>query len=70
MLLAFAIDQIQQMACKAFQKALKRHHGRLSYFLEKLRSVFFCFVIKSWDSLYQGMADILPDDRPVFNDSS
>ena len=70
MLLAFAIDQIQQMACKAFQKALKRHHGRLSYFWEKLRPVFFCFVIKSWDSLYQGMADILPDDRPVFNDSS
>ena len=70
MLLAFTIDQIQQMACKAFQKALKRNHDKLRYFWEKLRSVFFCFVIKSWDSLYGGMADIMPDERPIFNDSS
>lgn len=70
MLLAFAIDQIQQMGCKAFNKALKRNHNKLSYLWEKLRSIFFHFVIKSWESLYQGMAGINPNDRPVFNDTS
>lgn len=70
MLLAFTIDQIQQMGCKAFKKVLKRNHNKLTYLWEKLRSVFFSFVVKSWESLYQGMADIMPDDRPVFNDTS
>jgi len=69
MLLAFSIDQIQEMACKRFKKALKKV-GRRSYLWARIMAVLFSFVIKSWESLYDGIADILPDDRPVFNDSS
>lgn len=69
MLLAFCMDQIQEMACKHFQKALRRVKRR-SYLWKRVMSVFFNFVIKSWESLYDGIADIMPEDRPVFNDTS
>lgn len=70
MLLAFTIDQIQQMGCKDFKKALKHRHNKLSYLWEHVRFVFFSFIINSWESLYQGIANLTPDNKPVFNDSS
>ena len=51
MLLAFMVDQIQELSCPLFQAALEKL-GRRSYLWERIRSAFFVTIIKSWEALY------------------
>jgi hypothetical protein len=52
MMVAFLVDQIQQLACPQFQAALKRCRRRIRLW-ERMRSVFFEFFVESWDVLFQ-----------------
>ena len=51
MMLAFLIDQIQQIGCKLFQHALIKARSK-SFFWEKFRSLVLTVTIDSWDILY------------------
>jgi hypothetical protein len=51
MFLAFLIDQVQAFCCHYFKAAMKSFHAKI-IFWEKLRSLFFNFLIESWDELY------------------
>jgi hypothetical protein len=51
MMLAFLVDQIQQLCCPLFQVALKRFRTKRSFW-EKVRSKFYEFYIESMEDLY------------------
>ena len=55
MMLAFLVDQIQQHCCPLFQDA-QRTAKRPRYFWQRLRSLFFDYLIPDWDTLYRGIA--------------
>ena len=52
MLLAFQIDQINELASHLFQNALKITGSRISLW-EDSRSVFKFFHIDSWEQIYK-----------------
>ncbi len=52
MMIAFAVDQVQEHTSKYFELALKKE-GRKLYLWEKLRATFFNFIIDSWETLYR-----------------
>jgi len=54
MMLAFLIDQIQEAACGLFQKALKARGTRRAFW-ERMRSLFYVCVVKSWKVLFEAM---------------
>jgi hypothetical protein len=56
MMLAFLVDQIQQLAYREFQAALKRCRRRIRLW-ERMRSAFFEFFVESWDILFQTITD-------------
>lgn len=68
MLLAFLIDEIQELACRLFQAARGAYHARIVLW-EKLRALFFTFDIQDWESLMRALANPgsvrmdLPDSR-------
>jgi len=51
MMLAFLIDQVQQLCCCLFQNAL-RARKRKKYLWEALRNIFIIFIFKRWEDLY------------------
>jgi hypothetical protein len=52
MMLAFLIDQVQELSCKLFQAA--REKARTKYNLwERVRGVLFFFKFDSWELLYR-----------------
>ena len=55
MMLAFLIDQVQQHCCGLFQAALAKQ-GRKRYFWEKLRGLFFHWLLPDWETLYRALA--------------
>lgn len=55
MMLAFFVDQLQQLGCKAFTKALARLKTKKSLW-ERKRSLFFNFFISSMDDLWSALA--------------
>ena len=55
MLLAFFVDQLQQLGCKTFKKALKQCGSRKNLW-EKQRGLFFNFFITSWEDLILSLA--------------
>ena len=55
MMLAFLVDQIQQLCCPLFQAALKKV-GRKSYLWEKIRSLFVRFQIDSVKTMLEAIA--------------
>jgi len=55
MMLAFLIDQIQQHCCELFQHAQTKAK-RKRYFWEKVRGLFFHYLIPDWKALYSGIA--------------
>ena len=61
MMLAFLIDQVQQLCCKVYQKA-RQHVGRLTILFEKVRVLIEMFVFESWLHLYTFIGD--PSSRP------
>jgi len=68
MLLAFTMDQLQELGCRRFRNALASTKRR-SYLWERMKVIFLGFIIKSWDALFDGIANILPENKPVFNDT-
>ncbi len=56
MLLAFLIDEIQEIACRLFQAARATYHAR-TVLWEKLRALFFTFDIPNWESLMRALAN-------------
>lgn len=69
MFLAFLIDQIQQLSCSFFQKALIRLKTK-SRFWEEWRNFFFSFLFDSWEDFLRAMAEGLKQQRPVFFNTS
>ncbi len=54
MFLAFLMDQLQEIACPTFQKALKKKE-RKKYLWEKIRSIFSNFIVKNWNDLFHAI---------------
>lgn len=61
MMLAFLIDQVQQLCCKVYQKA-RSHVGTLSRFFEKIRNRIDIAVWDNWHHLLTFIGD--PESRP------
>lgn len=66
MMLAFLIDQVQQLCCKIYQKA-RKHVGRLSTLFERTRSFIGIGVFDSWRHMYTFIGD--PTARPPPSES-
>lgn len=56
MLLAFLIDEIQELACRLFQAARAPWHARIVLW-KKLLALFFTFDIQDWESLMRALAN-------------
>jgi hypothetical protein len=54
MMLAFLIDQVQELCDELFQQALLKKE-RKKYLWESLRSIFFNFTISSWQDLWNAL---------------
>jgi hypothetical protein len=54
MMLAFFVDQVQELSCHMFKKARAKFKSRTSLW-ERMRGKFFNFLIKSWDDLFQAI---------------
>lgn len=67
MLLAFLIDQVQQLSCKVFNTALIKAKSKIRLFF-KMRAVFDCVLIDSWHEMYMMIID-KPLTKPLFNSS-
>ena len=61
MMLAFLIDQVQQLCCKVYKKA-RKHVGTLRGLFEKVRNRIDIGVWESWHHLYTFIGD--PSSRP------
>ncbi len=61
MMLAFLIDQVQQLCCKVYLKA-RKHVGALRGLFEKVRNRIDIGVWESWHHLYTFIGD--PTSRP------
>ena len=61
MMLAFLIDQVQQLCCKVYQKA-RKHVGTLRRLFEKVQNRIDIGVWDSWHHLYTFIGD--PASRP------
>lgn len=55
MMLAFLIDQVQQLCCKLFNAALAFAKSKIRLW-EKLRGYFTLYFISSWEELYDAIA--------------
>jgi hypothetical protein len=51
MMLAFLVDQVQELCCGLFNAARQRYHSRTSLW-EKIRSLFTSFLIDGWQTLW------------------
>ena len=63
MMLAFLVDQIQQLCCPLFQAAWKRWKTKRSLW-EKIRSKFHEFYIETMEDLYRSILDHEPIPLP------
>ena len=55
MMLAFLIDQTEQLCSGLFQAALKKSKSRKSYLWRQVRGFFEFHIIPSWEGLYQAI---------------
>jgi hypothetical protein len=56
MMLAFLVDQVQELSCHLFKKARAKFKSRTSLW-ESIRSIFKHYLVNSWDDLFQGIAN-------------
>jgi hypothetical protein len=61
MMLAFLVDQVQELGCRLFQAARTRFRSRTSLW-EKLRSLFLTYYIQDWPTLW---AAIISGHKPA-----
>ena len=57
MMLAFLVDQIQQMCCPLFRAVWKKYKTKRSLW-EKVRSMFTHFSIESMEDLYRSLLEL------------
>ena len=72
MMLAFLIDQVQELSCKVFNAARHRYHSKIGFWI-KLKSMFTEHYIEDWQTLYMGIIfGIKGDDKlvPDYPDTS
>ena len=55
MMLAFLVDQAQELGCRLFQAARARFRSRTSLW-EKLRSLFTTYFIQDWPTLWTAIS--------------
>ena len=55
MMLAFLIDQVQQLCCKLFKAALEFSKSKIRFW-EKIRGYFTLYYLDSWEQLYDAIA--------------
>jgi len=64
MMLAFLIDQVQQLCCPLFQQALDTNHSKISLW-ENMRAFFRYFYIDTWERFFAALIKptytLLPD---------
>ena len=70
MLLAFLVDQVQQLSCPLFTKAMGKFNTRCAYW-NHLRACFESFELLTWIGLYQAIIDGMTRGQPLrhFNTS-
>ena len=68
MMLAFLVDQTQQICCPLFQ-AVHKKLGSKRVLWERLRSHFYHFVFRSMRQLYEVVLYDLAKELPLFPDS-
>lgn len=56
MMLAFLVDQVQQLSCELFQKALEKVNGTRRILWETIRVLFVQFNFSSWSQLLEAIA--------------
>ena len=56
MMLAFLIDQVQELGCRVFQAARAQFHARTALW-ERLRAYFTDFRIPDWATLWRAMVE-------------
>jgi hypothetical protein len=56
MMLAFFVDQVQELCCNLFKKARAKYKSRTSLW-ETIRGLFKSYLIYSWDDLLQGIGN-------------
>jgi hypothetical protein len=54
MMLAFLVDQVQELCCNMFQQALKTRKSKIGLW-EKMKSLFSCYFINSWNDLFHAI---------------
>jgi len=69
MMLAFLIDQTEQMCCGLFQEALKKEAGRKTYLWRCIREFFTTHIIFSWEVLYRAIIAGNSREVPTLNSS-
>ena len=68
LLLAFFVDQAQQLSYSAFQEAWKTHKSKIVLW-EKMRSLFFCYYIDNWNDLFHALIHGPPPTNLKINSS-
>ncbi|MCX7123650.1 MAG: hypothetical protein NTV32_08330 [Gammaproteobacteria bacterium] len=66
MMLAFLIDQIQQLCCPLFQAALKRLHTKTRLWAA-WRSHLNHFLFETWDEFLRSLAYGIKKARPIID---
>lgn len=54
MMLAFLVDQVQELCCATFQQALKKRKSKIGLW-EKIRGLFTHYFINSWNDLFHAI---------------
>jgi hypothetical protein len=55
MMLAFFVDQVQELSCHLFKRARAKFKSRTSLW-DKIKGLFQNFFIESWDDIFNGIA--------------
>src|SRR5256885_2860219 len=61
MMLAFFVDQIQQMGCRLFQRILAEVKRKIRVW-EEIRSIYRSFKLKSWTHLHKDQLQLITGD--------
>jgi hypothetical protein len=70
MMLAFLVDQAQQLCCSLFQAVLKKTGSKKALW-EQMRALFHCFNLESMEMLYRAILHGFEPREPVIRlDSS
>ena len=69
MMLAFLIDQTEQICCTLFQGALKAQHSKKLYLWDRIRILFKGYIITCWEALYKTIIAKNNREFPVLDTS-